>query len=256
MRNKMFIVAVAWNKGKILWLWLIITTCQYCSSTQASECKGHWDGTLEPLTGSSTLHNPYTPLLCPSFFSWWTYRTKYIDLKSRTVCCSKKWLFFYHNLYWTGVWKCLFEKPLGARPRMGTNIKPTHSSTFGIRPPPHLGGRWSSAICTMTPPLVPSSLFSLTNILIPESWDPWLYTSQTKLINKATKSFVYWTDKPQSCSPFWLPSKSHLWIKVWVWKPKASKKNVSITVSSLGQTRKSGWRGVEKKLSVSVTPTP
>lgn len=119
-----------------------------------------------------------------------------------------------------------------------------------LDPPSHLGhvGRWSSAICTMTPPLVPSSLFSLTNILITESWSPRLYTGQTKLINKATKSFVYWTGKPQSCSPFWLPSMSNLWITVWVWKPKASKKNVSITVSSLGQTRKSGWRGVEKKL--------
>ena len=147
MRNKMFILAVAWNKGKTLWLWPIITTCQYCSSTQASECKGHWDGTLEPLTGSSTLRNPYTPLLCPSFFSCWTYRTKYIDLKSRTVCCSKKWLFFYHNLYWTGLWKCLFEKPLGAR--MGTNIKPTHSSTFGIRPHSPTPPWWEVIECYM-----------------------------------------------------------------------------------------------------------
>ena len=78
-----------------------------------------------------------------------------------------------------------------------------------------------------------------------------VYTAQTKLFNKATKSFVYWTGKPQSCGPFWLPSKSHLWIKVWVWKPKASKKNVSIAVSGQGQTRKSGWRGVEKKLCLS-----
>lgn len=126
-----------------------------------------------------------------------------------------------------------------------------------LDPPSHLGhvGRWSSAICTMTPPLVPSSLFSLTNILITESWSPRLYTGQTKLINKATKSFVYWTGKPQSCSPFWLPSMSNLWITVWVWKPKASKKNVSITVSSLGQTRKSGWRGVEKNF-LSQLPSP
>ena len=168
---------------------------------------------------------------------------------------------FHHNLYWTGIWKFFYsrrEKSRGAR--MRTNIKPTHGSLWDSNPPPpsHLGhgGRWSSAICTMTPPFVSSSLFSLTNILITESWNPWLYTAQTKLINKANNSFVYWTGKPQSCSPFWLPSKSHIWIKVWVWKPKASKKNVSITVSSLGQTRKSGWRGVEKKLSVSVTPTP
>lgn len=166
---------------------------------------------------------------------------------------------FHHNLYWTGIWKFFYsrrEKSRGAR--MRTNIKPTHGSLWDSTPPSHLGhvGRWSSAICTMTPPFVPSSLFSLTNILITESWNPRLYTAQTKLINKANNSFVYWTGKPQSCSPFWLPSKSHIWIKVWVWKPKASKKNVSITVSSLGQTRKSGWRGVEKKLSVSVTPTP
>ena len=123
---------------------------------------------------------------------------------------------------------------------------------YEIRPPLP-PWRWLSAICTMTPPFVPSSLFSLTYnysyhwILKPTA----VYTAQTKLFNKATKSFVYWTGKPQSCGPFWLPSKSHLWIKVWVWKPKASKKNVSIAVSGQGQTRKSGWRGVEKKLCLS-----